>query len=263
MNIIINGPGRSGTTLLSKLISYHEDLAWISGWVNRYPNYTGLSRFNNLYRQQIFNVDFSKVNKMPKPDEAYGFWNYYMQNFSNNYKPTSNEIIKTKNALENLIKVQGKKHFVTKITGGLRTSVLDKIFKEYKTIWIERDPRVVVSSYMKQRWFYKDKETEFNNLSMEDKIRFYSKYYLKIFEGSKTAPKKVIFYEDLCEDPVAFFKDLLSHLDLEFTQWHKSKIEQQTIVKVNWSSYKEKYKDNEIVLLHNLLNEPLREYNYL
>lgn len=263
MNIILNGPGRSGTTLLSKLISYQKDLSWISGWVNRYPNQLGLSRFNFLYRKELFGLDFSHMDKMPKPAEAYNFWHNYLKGFNNNYKPTDDEIKRLKNTIRKLKDYQNKNHFITKITGDLRANIFDDIFPDYKIIWIERDPRVVVSSYIKQRWFYKDKVGEFNSLSMEEKITFYSKYYMKNYLDSKKTDKKVVFYEDLCQDPIRFFDELLSYLDLDFTDWHKSKIRQHEIKKVDWSSYQNKYSLDEANLLDKLLMEPLQDYKYV
>ena len=172
-------------------------------------------------------------------------------------------MIKTKSALCKLIEVQGKEHFVTKITGDLRLSVLNKLFTNYKIIWIERDPRVVVSSYIKQRWFYKDKVEEFNKMTMNDKIRFYSKFYLKHYHNALNVNKKLVFYEDLCENPIQFFEDLLNTMNLEFTEWHKTKIRSHNITKVNWSHYEKNYKENEIQLLQALLKQPLEDYNYI
>ena len=63
MNLILNGPGRSGTTLLSKMMCYHKDFAWISGWVNRYPSMIYLSYFNNLYKMNIANIDLASLKK--------------------------------------------------------------------------------------------------------------------------------------------------------------------------------------------------------
>ncbi|WP_243472452.1 sulfotransferase [Winogradskyella sp. MH6] len=262
MNIILNGPGRSGTTLLSKLICYHKDLAWISGWVNRYPHILKLSCFNDLYRKELINIDFSKTSKMPKPSEAYGFWNHYIKRFDESYRLSETEIINTKNAIKKIVALQGKQHFITKITGDLRTNIFNDLFDDYTIIWIERDPRVVVSSYIKQRWFYKNDPEAYDNLTMNEKIKFYSNYYLKNYRGSKDANVKVVFYEDMCQDPVIFFEDLLNYLGLEFTKWHKEKISNVKINKVNWSFYKSRYNEEEISLLNAMLEEPLTEYNY-
>ena len=91
---------------------------------------------------------------------------------------------------------------------------------------------------------------------------FISNYYLKNYRGSKDANVKVVFYEDMCQDPVIFFEDLLNYLGLEFTKWHKEKISNVEINKVNWSFYKSRYNEEEISLLNAMLEEPLTEYNY-
>jgi hypothetical protein len=57
MNIILSGPGRSGTTLFSQLFSHHKDFAWISGWVNKYPQLPSLSIVNHIYQNhQIYPI---------------------------------------------------------------------------------------------------------------------------------------------------------------------------------------------------------------
>ena len=63
MNVIINGPGRSGTTLFSEMFCYHEDFAWISGWVNLFPAYPSLSYFNHLYRRDFLGLHFDQIKK--------------------------------------------------------------------------------------------------------------------------------------------------------------------------------------------------------
>ena len=263
MNIIINGPGRSGTTLLSKLLSHQKDLAWISGWVNRYPNIPQLSFLNFLYRKKIFGYEFSEVSKFPKPAEAYNFWKFYIKNFQSGYKPSEEELFQLKKAIEIIISWQNKKHFVTKVTGDLRENVFDKIFSSYRLVWIERDPRVVVSSYLKQKWFYKNKLEDFNKMSHTDKIKFYSNYYMKIYNQSKPVDCEIVFYEDLCDNPLKFFDDLLFKLDLEFTDALKDRILKKEINKVDWSNYEKKYTEKEVKLLNELLKEPLNQYGYI
>ena len=263
MNIILNGPGRSGTTLLSQLFSYHEDFTWISGWLNRYPNLTMLTYFNFLYRSKLFGIDISDLPKTPKPAEAYNFWNHYIDNFNDNYEPTSLELKKLSSVIKKIKDRSNKPHFVTKITGDLRENVFDNIFENYELIWIERDPRVVVSSYIKQRWFYKNNSQEYKNLSNEDKIRFYSNYYMNIYSKSKSVKRKLVFYEDLCNDPEKFMKDLLKHLDLNFSKYHASKVREREIKEIGWSNYKYMYSSDDVKLLDKLLVEPLTDYNYI
>ena len=263
MNIILNGPGRSGTTLISKFLSHQKDLAWISGWVNRYPNIPQLSFLNFLYRKKIFGYDFSEVSKFPKPAEAYHFWKFYVRDFYSGYEPSEEELLRLKKAIEIIISWQNKNHFITKVTGDLRENIFSKVFPVYKLIWIERDPRVVVSSYMKQRWFYKEKLEDFNKMSKKEKIKFYSDYYMKIFNQSKPDDCVIVFYEDLCDDPIKFFESLLLKLNLEFTEDHSKRIIQKNIKKIDWSFYEKKYSDDEVKLLNKLLYEPLNKYGYI
>ena len=262
MNLIINGPGRSGTTLFSKLISYQQDLAWVSGWLNKFPNLPQLSTFNFLYRQQLLGYELSELSKFPKPAEAYNFWKFYISYFNSGYEPCEKEIYQLRKVINDIKKFQNKKHFVTKVTGDLRENIFDKVFTDYKLLWIERDPRVVVSSYIKQRWFYKENLEGFNEMSTRDKIQFYCDYYLKIFNQTKPKNSKIVFYEDLCDDPIKFFENLLFELDLKFTETHKNRIFKKDIKKVDWSNYKIKYTDEEVKLLNQLLSEPLDKYNY-
>ena len=263
MNIIINGPGRSGTTLLSRLLSHQKDLAWISGWVNRYPHIPQLSFLNCLYRKKVFIHDFSEVSKFPKPAEAYNFWNFYIKNFQSGYELSIGELHKLRKAIEIIISWQNKKHFVTKVTGDLRENIFDKTFSSYKLVWVERDPRVVVSSYVKQKWFYKNKLQEFNKMSNTDKVKFYSNYYMKIYNQPKPIDCMIVFYEDLCDNRIKFFENLLQRLDLEFTETHKNRITNKDIKKVDWSHYEKKFTDDEVMLLNELLNKPLIKYGYI
>jgi hypothetical protein len=61
MNIIIHGPGRSGTTLFNKMFSYHPEFTWISSWLNKYPNQVWLSKLNAIYQDQY--LDFQRSNE--------------------------------------------------------------------------------------------------------------------------------------------------------------------------------------------------------
>ena len=80
--IIIHGPGRSGTTLLSNILSLHSGFYWISGYNNKFPSLPSLSIFNNLLKYHSFEKYTRGKQKFPRPAEAYGFWNYYIPNFN-------------------------------------------------------------------------------------------------------------------------------------------------------------------------------------
>lgn len=266
MDIILAGPGRSGTTLFNKLFCFHPEFAWISGWVNKYPEQAWLSKFNSIYQNQFLNINWAGVKFSPKPAEAYGYWNYYFKPFtSKNTHPNQQNINNCKTNIQKIKSYSNKKHFVTKITGETRFDILKAVFnKDLLYLWIERDPRVVVSSYIKQKWGYKTDPDGFSKLSNEDKIRLNVKRYMGFYSQSLEVNKKLLFYEDLCENPVTFFDKLFTDLDIELTKEQIKIISSWDIKPVGWEShYKKNYSVSEQELFNDLLAEPLKAYNYL
>ncbi|MGB5982882.1 MAG: sulfotransferase [Nonlabens sp.] len=266
MNIILAGPGRSGTTLFNHIFSHHEKFAWISGWVSKYPAFPQLSLFNMLYQKQLWGVNWAHVRYSPKPAEAYPFWNHFFYPFDNsNHAFDNKSITQCRETISKIKKASHKEHFVTKITGETRFEILNQVFEgDLKFLWIERDPRVVVSSYIKQKWGYKNKPKEFANLSMEDKININCSRYMSFFEDSKKIENKSLyFYEDLCEDPIAFFTNIFNKLDLNLNDELKEIIRSWEIKPVGWETkYKRQYTQEQQFMFENLLSEPLKAYNY-
>ncbi|MGO2103596.1 MAG: sulfotransferase domain-containing protein [Psychroflexus halocasei] len=266
MNVILSGPGRSGTTLFNQLFSYHKDFAWVSGWVNKYPYLPLLSLFNYIYQNQLLGINWAEVKFSPKPAEAYTYWNYYLEPFtSKNYNYNQNEIKKVRLSIEKIKKITNKKHFVTKITGDTRYHMLNEIFEnDLIYLWIERDPRVVVSSYIKQKWGFKDKPDVFSRMSTEEKIKINAERYLDYFYQAKQINKKLFFYEDMCENPTVFFENLFNAIGLNLDSRQKKIINSREIKPINWKNhYLNKYTEREIGLLNDLLREPLMLYKYI
>ena len=104
-----------------------------------------------------------------------------------------------------------EKRFITKITGNTRIEYIQRLFNNPYIIWIERDPRLVVMSYHKQRWSYKENIRGFYNKSEEELIAEYSKMYIKYYnekEKLKQFNYKQVFYENIVSDRYKFFQDI-------------------------------------------------------
>ena len=266
MNIILCGPGRSGTTLTSQLFSFHPELSWISGWVNKYPTLPQLSIFNAIYQSQFLGINWADVKFAPKPAEAYGFWSHYFPPFTSEQGTVSDQQLqKVRSCLQTIKKVSNKPHFVTKITGETRSQILNPLFEDRLLwIWIERDPRVVVSSYIKQKWGYKKNLQAFNRMSLKEKIRLNCNRYMHFYKDSKKLQsKKLLFYENLCQEPEKFFKELFTDLNISLYDRQKRIINEWDIRQVSWYHYKDQYSKEEQDLLTELLNEPLLDYGYI
>src|SRR5215470_9320033 len=80
--VVIHGPGRSGTTLLNEILSTHSALAWISGYLNRYPDHPILAVFNRVMAIDAVEKFSRSRRHWPRSAEAYGFWNRYFPRFN-------------------------------------------------------------------------------------------------------------------------------------------------------------------------------------
>ena len=220
--IIIHGPGRSGTTLLSNILSLYSEFFWLSGYNNKFPAFPSLSILNNLLKCHSFEKFTRYKKKIPRPAEAYDFWKYYVPNFDEQNLTIGNiDIEKVNNCRETIIKIGKRmngKRFITKITGYSRFAILNELFSDPSIIWIERDPRIVVLSYYKQKWFYKNKLEKFNNTPKMELLKFYVNKYLEFYKDKKKLTKFnfiQILYEELIQYRNKVFDELFSQLGEE------------------------------------------------
>ena len=264
--VIIHGPGRSGTTLLSNILSLHKEFYWISGYLNKYPNIPILSRFNNFQRINQFEEYNRGKKKFPRPAEAYGFWNYYFKEFNHNLgKPRKDEIENGRKAITEIKKHSKGSRFITKITGGARFEFIDSMFDNPTILWIDRKPESVVMSYYKQRWNYKSKLEEFDKKSKTELIKEYSDKFKKINDEKKNFHKfnfHQLFYEDLVSDPLLFFSSLCKNLNLEMYNSYDEKVKNWEIYKGSNDSYKKTLNKEESKFLENELGEVAKTLGY-
>ena len=219
--VIIHGPGRSGTTLLSQILSTHSALAWISGYVNRFPGHPILTVFNRVMAIDTVERLTRSQRHWPRPAEAYGFWNHYFPHF--NHPERRSDIdehdrpAECITAIRQIQRYHGKHRFITKITGGARAKELAVVFDNPHVVYVHRDPRAIVASYYKQRWGFKDTPDRF---AAKTEIELLTKY-VKRYEASfkervslKAFPFDDVLYEQMVEMPDPFFRNLLSRLGL-------------------------------------------------
>lgn len=219
--VVIHGPGRSGTTLLSQILSTHSDFAWISGYVNQFPGQPILAVFNRV--MAIDTVErLSRLRRYwPRPAEAYQFWNHYFPHFSD--PATRSETVphdhpdECISAIRKVQRYHGKRRFITKLTGAARAEELAVVFDNPHVVYIHRDPRAVVASYYKQRWGYKTTPDLFAAKTELELLAEYVKRYEMSFKGRdslKAFRFDDLLYEKMVEVPDLFFRNLLSRLGL-------------------------------------------------
>ncbi len=160
------GTGRSGTSVLSEAISIHEDLAWISNYLNIFPDFPVLSVCNRLTgipgvgvylrgkKKQKKGILSSLRRYLPYSAESYPVWEFCLgEKFSKAYlvgeKATPAEIQRTTAYFQKILKYHGRKVLFAKYTGPPRMAFLSSIFPGAGFIHVIRDPRAVVSSLLK------------------------------------------------------------------------------------------------------------------
>lgn len=263
---MIHGPGRSGTTLFNNILSLHPQLSWISGYVNRFPQWPALAFLNRLQSVSVFERTTRGKRYLPRPAEAYDYWDYYLKHVRN-YNESSLEKVnsdKLVRSLRSLMRFHGKTRLVIKLTGLARGKLIKEVFQDPVILYLDRDPRDVIVSYFRQRWLHK-KGPKFERLDRRELLREYVELF-KSFQETKSELAEFDFahlkYEDLVASPFEFFRDTiertgLSH-DNRFYDIVKGwKVEKNAIGK--WKAF---LKEDEVELVNELLAAPLISLGY-
>jgi hypothetical protein len=156
--IIIVGTGRCGSTMLHRLLARHEHLGWLCTFNEVFPAQTWLSVFSNLYRVQVIGQNLKNKPYFPKPFEAYKFWEHYLPGFSRRDKPQtaqdvpSGAVQPVRRAVEGVLRSQNRPRLLVKVTGWSRIAYFNKIFPDAVFIFINREHRSVVSSWVQAGW---------------------------------------------------------------------------------------------------------------
>lgn len=255
--VIIHGPGKSGTTLLNDILALHPDLFWISTYLNRYPQFPIFSILNNLQSTGIIERYTRSKRKFPRPAEAFHFFSNYIPDFRLNQPSFDPEEIQVlQQALIRIGNFQKGDRLITKITGPSRADFLGQVFENPYIIWIDRDPKAVITSFYKYKWRYKNNPKVFAAKSKKDLIKEYTTYYnwiRKEKDRLKQFRFKRMSYEALIEDPNSFFQDLCLFLDLDYSSSFQKTVLSWDIQKNTNEQYKQFFNEEELEYLDALL----------
>ena len=173
--VFIIGAGRSGTTLLYKMLCLHSDIAWISNYCNRFPNCFFLSyinRINHILKRKCRSIWFTKnsnanfthrnqlMRLFPSPVEGEIIYiRCGIPVFPNNLWNINNKQKKCIiSSFEKIRLYQGASVFLSKRTANnRRIAQLIKVFPNAKFIHIIRDGRAVAFSLLNVDWWNEHK----------------------------------------------------------------------------------------------------------
>lgn len=143
--------------MLHRLLALHEGVGWLSTFNEALPTQTWLSAFSGLYRWPL-PTRVRHLKAFPKPFEAYRFWEHHLAGFSRRDRPLAaadvppRGILPVRQATARILRFQRRSRLLVKVTGWSRIAYFDRIYPDALFVSLRRDPRSVVSSWMKAGW---------------------------------------------------------------------------------------------------------------
>ncbi|MBT8257040.1 MAG: sulfotransferase [Flavobacteriaceae bacterium] len=234
--IIFIGTGRSGTTIISEMVSRHRDLAYVSNYSEKSPSNVSVNVARRLFDNRFYRIfgqkkqlnKVSLINKFAfKPSEAYRMWEYLSGNeinFSRDFlidKPITEERIDfIRSYFDSMVKFQNRKRLVFKITGPSRITYLSKIFPDAIFIHLKRSYIPTIASFLKidfwktrgahKLWWtgvYSDEEKKWvsenaNNEALVTAFQLKKLNDIAELEVKKVQPNYLeVHYEQFVQDP--------------------------------------------------------------
>lgn len=221
--VVVHGHGRSGTTLLTLLLARHPDLAWISQASSQPGRPPQLAVVNRVRDVPGVSALLAGRRWEPAPQEAIDRWEHSFPGFYANDRdmtevdadPAGIEAFRA--LARSTVRWHGGRRFLTKYTGYPRYGLVRAVLPGCRIVRIDRDPRAVVMSVVRERWGYKRKPEAWAALGPTGQIDRAVDRYLAWDEAvrSQEAPADVVLrYEDLVADPVAVVTGLVEAVGL-------------------------------------------------
>lgn len=283
--LFIIGIGRSGSTIFFDVLSEHENAAWLSDILSKYPSKPQLN--NKLLRFLDFPVFGNYIRKRFQPSECYNFWERYSKGFSTPFRDLTEKDVTRKSAKQirnalGIIPTKNRYMLLLKLTGWPRVGFINNIFPDAKFIHVIRDGRAVANSMLNvdfwwgwrgpNNWRWGDlsdiymKEWEKYNNSFVALAAIQWKLLMDSYDIAKNKIKSEnyleIKYEDFCSSTKKSMKLACDFAGLEFTTKFENKIKKYKIVDSN-NKWQNDLEEHQQKILNEVLEQYLVKYKYL
>jgi hypothetical protein len=258
--IFIIGSGRSGTTLLYKLLAGHNDVCWFSNYTRKFPKIYFLSWLVELYQLPYLSRSIKEKKWFPRPVEGHTIWDkFHPVENSSGEPPFSEADIKNVHKenmnlfISNIIRYSGKLRFLNKNTRNTRRiPYLYKLFPDAFFIHTIRDGRAVTNSLLNVKFWsnlsiwWADGKTveELENIGQNQTVLAAKMWKHEVEQALKDKnclpvdQYVEIHYEELVKKPIEEMKRLTDSCDLHWSHKFRSHIESFKIEDRNfkWSN---------------------------
>ena len=282
--IIIVGTGRCGSTVFHRVLAKHPDMMWLSGFCDRYPtrpswNRRAVTAMGNPVLRRL-------LGRRIQPGECYRFWDKYTYGFSEPCRDllrtdVTVRVEKQVRAVMASMLTPARHRLLIKITGWPRIGFLDEIFKNARFIHLVRDGRAVASSLMHVnfwRGWHGPQGWRAGLLSPEDQATWESydrsfvalaglewRIQMRAMEAARQAVDPARFleikYEELCEQPMRTFRQVLEYAELPGSADFERQVA-ATPIKNTSHRWREGLTPTQQRVLDDLLREDLLRYGY-
>jgi len=295
--VFLIGMPRSGTTAIFESLATHPEAGWLSYHFNRLPRLPALAALARLCDVSPF---FRKAVAPPRagrawierlrdgPAEAYSVWETYCgEKFRFDYllgqRATEEEREGMTRVVRRVLRYQGKRRFVAKLTGPARMGYLMSLFPDARFVHILRDGRAVVDSLMRID-FWRDsprmREPAWRNGLSESHLRAWEAHgrsplalaalqWRSVIERAREErdalrPERYleVRYEDFLADPAAVMRRIWEAVDLPPSPRTLTFIAERLRPAARRRGFGEAFRPEELAMLDELIGDLLEELGY-
>ena len=282
--IIVFGTGRCGSTVFHRLLTTHPNLAWLSRWMDSYPE---KPKRNRLIMKALDYPVLSKlVRNRVNPGECYNFWEHHIKGFRRPCRDlTDDDVMKHHHKISTLLaKTMTKKRnrLLLKITGWPRVKFLKELFPNAKFIHVYRDGRAVTASNLKvgfwngwegpRNWRWGELSEVYKEEWVKHEKAFIALGGIQwkiLMDAAEKATRDLnednfmeVKYENLCKDHLSVMKDVLSFCELEWTRSFEKSIKRFSLENTNYK-WKQDFSEKQQDILNSVLESNLSRYGYV